>query len=76
MKDTEKEIFHWLVNFPNTCNIQSWELRAGLPDRCQRSKFLSHHVLPLRVHISKKLEAELGLELGISVWHVGIPTAS
>lgn len=51
------EIFHLLLHFPKKLNSQGRQHQSQKP-RTQSSfpMYLSHHLLPPRTHISRKLE--------------------
>lgn len=74
-RKTEIETFHLLVHSP-TC---LWYLGQGqakarsqdFPGEWQGPKYLTHYLLPPRVHISRKLELEADLELKCRHCYVG-----
>lgn len=78
---TDTIVFSFFVYSLNAHISQGWpgwrrRQAINLPREWHRPKYLSHHLLILRVHIGRKLEAKLGLkskpwyELEDSKWHL------
>lgn len=76
LKGREPGIFHVLAHFPNACNHQGWarpksrpEIQSGLCLPCgwQGPRDVSHHLLPLRVHISRKWTGNTGTLISCSL---------
>lgn len=55
---------------PVTTEASSWELSPGFPHEWQRSKYLSRHMLPPRVHFARKLT--LRVKPGLEPRHLGV----
>lgn len=73
-REKERGILHLVVHSPKACNSQGWakskpglKLNPSFQHGWQRPKYLSHHLLPPRICISRKLELEV--ELGLEPWH-------
>lgn len=76
------EISYQVVHPSNVCNCQGCaRLKPGtrhsilFPCMCGRAKYLSHHEVPLKVHVSRKLNCNQrkGFDLSIPTFNVDIP---
>lgn len=75
-------IFYLLVhsqNVPNTqlsqAKVRSLERSPGLPHAWQGPKYLSHYLLPPKMHISKVLDQKRSWNssTGTTIWYVAVP---
>lgn len=66
-KKRVKSVFHLLLSFSNAHNSQGWADKSQGPriplQIQQRSRYLSHHVLPPKVCISRKLDQKQNVDL-------------